>query len=164
MLRKAKTKDVVQIVQLINHYAGKGEMLSRSQSQVFNALRDYVVIEEDGRLVGCGALHVVWNDLAEIRSLAIAPDRTGQGLGRRIVDYLVEEARDLELPRVFILTYQPGFFSKLKFEPADKKELPHKVWKDCLNCPKFPDCDEVAMIRSIDGRTAERSAPAADSE
>jgi len=148
MLRRAKTKDVPQIVQLINHYAGKGEMLSRSQSQVFNALRDYVVIEENGRLVGCGAMHVVWNDIAEIRSLAIAPERTGQGWGKRIVEYLVEDARDLELPRVFILTYKPDFFAKLKFEPVDKKDLPHKVWKDCLNCPKFPGCDEVAMIRS----------------
>ena len=148
MLRKAKTKDVPQIVQLINHYAGKGEMLSRSQSQVFNALRDYVVIEENGRLVGCGAMHVVWNDIGEIRSLAIAPERTGQGWGKRIVEYLVEDARDLELPRVFILTYKPDFFAKLKFEPVDKKDLPHKVWKDCLNCPKFPGCDEVAMIRS----------------
>jgi amino-acid N-acetyltransferase len=149
MLRKAKTKDVPQIVQLINHYAGKGEMLGRSQSQVFNVLRDYVVIEEDGRLVGCGALHVIWNDIAEIRSLAIAPERVGQGLGKSIVEYLVEDARGLELPRVFILTYKPDFFAKLKFEPVDKKDLPHKVWKDCLNCPKFPDCDEVAMIRSI---------------
>ena len=148
MLRRAKTKDVPRIVQLINHYAGKGEMLSRSQSQVFNALRDYVVIEENGRLVGCGALHVVWNDIGEIRSLAIAPERVGQGWGKRIVEYLVEDARGLELPRVFILTYKPDFFAKLKFEPVDKKDLPHKVWKDCLNCPKFPGCDEVAMIRS----------------
>jgi len=149
MLRRAKTKDVPQIVQLINHYAGKGEMLSRSQSQVFNALRDYVVIEENGRLVGCGAMHVVWNDIGEIRSLAIAPERVGQGWGKRIVEYLVEDARGLDLPRVFILTYKPDFFAKLKFEPVDKKDLPHKVWKDCLNCPKFPGCDEVAMIRSI---------------
>ena len=148
MLRRAKTKDVPQIVQLINHYAGKGEMLSRSQSQVFNVLRDYVVVEEDGRLVGCGALHVIWSDIAEIRSLAIAPERVGQGLGKSIVEYLVEDARGLELPRIFILTYKPDFFAKLKFEPVDKKDLPHKVWKDCLNCPKFPDCDEVAMIRT----------------
>ncbi len=150
MLRRAKTKDVPQIVQLINHYAEKGEMLSRSQSQVYNALRDYVVIEEDGQVVGCGALHVVWNDIAEIRSLAIAPDRIGQGLGRSIVEYLLEDARAMELPRVFTLTYKPGFFAKLKFEPVDKKDLPHKVWKDCLNCPKFPDCDEVALIRSTE--------------
>jgi amino-acid N-acetyltransferase len=149
MLRRAKIKDVPQIVQLINHYAGKGEMLGRSQSQVFNVLRDYVVIEEDGRLVGCGALHVIWSDIAEIRSLAIAPERVGQGLGKRIVEYLIEDARGLELPRVFILTYKPEFFAKLKFEPVDKKDLPHKVWKDCLNCPKFPGCDEVAMIRSL---------------
>lgn len=149
MLRKAKIRDVPQIVQLINHYAAKGEMLSRSQSQVFNVLRDYVVVEEDGRLVGCGALHVVWNDIAEVRSVAIAPERIGQGLGRQIVERLVEEARELELPRVFALTFQPGFFAKLKFEAADKKDLPHKIWKDCLNCPKFPDCGEVAMIRSL---------------
>ncbi len=150
MLRRAKTKDVPQIVQLINHYAEKGEMLSRSQSQVYNALRDYVIIEENDQVVGCGALHVVWNDIAEIRSLAIAPERIGQGLGRSIVEYLLEDARAMELPRVFTLTYKPGFFSKLSFESVDKKDLPHKVWKDCLNCPKFPDCDEVALVRSTE--------------
>jgi len=99
-------------------------------------------------LVGCGALHVIWNDIAEIRSLAIVPERVGQGLGKSIVEFLMEDARGLELPRVFILAYKPDLFAKLKFEPVDKKELPHKVWKDCLNCPKFPGCDEVAMIRS----------------
>ena len=149
MVRRAKIKDVPEIVQLINSYASKGEMLSRSQIQIYNSLRDYVVIEEAGKIIGVGALHVVWRDIAEVRSLAIAPERIGNGLGRRIVEYLLEDAKELELPKVFTLTYKPGFFEKLQFRIIDKKELPHKVWKDCLNCPKFPDCDEVALVRSI---------------
>jgi amino-acid N-acetyltransferase len=151
MLRKAKIKDVPEIVRIINFYAEKGEMLSRAQSQVYNALRDYIVVEQNGQIVGCGALHVIWNDLGEIRSMAIAPERIRQGLGRRIVECLVEEAKSLDLPRVFTLTYKPEFFEKLSFVRVDKKELPHKVWKDCLNCPKFPDCDEVALIRPAKG-------------
>lgn len=149
MVRRAKIRDVPEIVQLVNFYAAKGEMLSRSQIQIYNSIRDYVIIEEDGKVVGVGALHVIWKDIAEVRSLAISEDRVGNGLGRKIVEYLLDEAYELELPTVFTLTYKPGFFEKLGFKRIDKKELPHKIWKDCLDCPKFPDCDEVALIRSI---------------
>ena len=151
MLRRAKVIDVPQIVNLINLWAAQNEMLSRSQLQVYNSIRDYVVIEENEKIIGVGALHVVWSDLSEIRSLAIAPERIKNGLGSKIVNFLLDDAKSLEMPVVFTLTYKPVFFEKLGFTQIDKKELPHKVWKDCLSCPKFPDCDEIALVRSLVG-------------
>jgi len=150
MLRRAKIKDVPEIVQLINYYAQKGQMLGLSRISVYNSLRNFVVIERDNRIAGVGGLSIIWKDLGEVRSLAIVPEMHGKGLGRRIVESLIVEAREMELPKVFTLTYQPGFFEKLGFSLIDKKELPHKVWKDCINCPKFPDCDEIALIRHLD--------------
>ncbi|MBN2413215.1 N-acetyltransferase [candidate division KSB1 bacterium] len=149
MLRRANIKDVPAIVQLINYYAQKNQMLSVSQISIYNSLRNFIVIERDNKVAGVGALSIIWNDLAEIRSLAIVPELQGKGLGRRIVEALILEAQELELPKVFTLTYQPGFFEKLGFSLIDKKDLPHKVWKDCINCPKFPDCDEIALIRHL---------------
>lgn len=149
MVRRAKIKDVPQLIRLVNHYANKGEMLSRSLSQVYNSIRDYVVIEENDQVIACGALHVVWDDIGEIRTVAVTPERIGQGLGRQIVEYLLKDAYVLELPQVFTLTYKPAFFEKLGFTHVDKKDLPHKVWQDCLNCPKFPECDETSLIRTI---------------
>ncbi len=150
MVRQAKIHDVPEIVTLINSYAQHGVMLGRSQIQIYNALRDFVVIENDGHILGVGSLSIIWKDLAEVRSLAIAQEMHGKGLGKQIVEYLVQQARELELPQVFTLTYQPEFFKKVGFSLIDKKELPHKVWKDCINCPKFPDCDEIALIRYLD--------------
>ena len=91
----------------------------------------------------------MWDNIGEIRTVAVSPERIGQGLGRQIVEYLVKDAYVLELPQVFTLTYKPAFFEKLGFSLVDKKDLPHKVWQDCLNCPKFPDCDEIALARPI---------------
>ncbi|HPG41619.1 MAG TPA: N-acetyltransferase [bacterium] len=149
MIRKAKIKDVPEIVDLINYYAQKGEMLPRTPVQVYSVLRDFVVIEQEHKVAGVGALSIIWSDLAEVRSLAIAPDKQGRGLGRRIVETLLDEARSLELPQVFTLTYKPDFFVKLGFTLADKKDLPHKIWKDCIHCPKFPDCDETALVKRL---------------
>jgi amino-acid N-acetyltransferase len=149
MVRRAKIKDVPQLVRMVNQYAAKGEMLSRSLSQVYNSIRDYVVIEENDQVIACGALHVVWDNIGEIRTVAVAPDRIGQGLGRQIVEYLINDAYELALPKVFTLTYKPAFFEKFGFTQVDKKELPHKAWQDCLNCPKFPECDEIALTRPI---------------
>jgi amino-acid N-acetyltransferase len=151
MVRRAKLKDVHSLIQLVNSYAAKGDMLPRSLIQVFNNIRDYVVIEKEGQVIACGALHVVWEDIGEIRSLAVAADYAGKGYGRKVVEYLINDASDLNLPTVFALTYKPEFFSKLGFAIVDKKDLPHKVWKDCLNCPKFPACDEIAMVRPVNG-------------
>jgi len=155
MVRKAKIKDVPEIVHLINYYAAKNEMLGRSPIHVYNSLRDYVVVEKDNKVIGVGALHVIWKDLGEIRSLAISEDQIGKGFGRQIVEFLMREASTLELPTVFALTYKPEFFEKLNFKRIDKKDLPHKVWKDCLYCHKFPDCDEIALVRPVDEQSSE---------
>lgn len=149
MIRRAKIHDVPQIVQLIKIWSDKGQMLPVAQSQVFSQLRSFIVKEYDEQIVGVGALVIIWGDLAEVRSLALQPDAIGKGIGREIVTTLLQEAGELEIPRVFTLTYKPKFFEKLGFKPIDKKYLPHKVWKDCINCPKFPDCDENALIIDI---------------
>ncbi len=149
MVRKAKIQDVDQMVALINYYAQKGEMLPRSRSHIYNSIRDFNVIEEDGKIVACGALHVVWDNLGEIRALAIDPQQSGKGFGKEIVEFMIQDARELELPQVFVLTYLPKFFEKIGFKQIEKNELPQKAWRDCLNCPKFPNCDEVAMVRVI---------------
>ena len=149
MIRRARIKDVPGMVKLINLYAQKGEMLSRPLINLYNSIRDFVVVEKENTIIACGALAIIWNDIAEIRTMAVHPDHRGQGIGRAMVDVLLQEARDLELPRVFCLTYQPGFFQKMGFKEVDKHELPHKVWKDSINCPKFPDCDETSLILDL---------------
>ena len=153
MIRRAKIHDVPEIVQLIKIWADQGQMLPVAQSQVYSQLRSFVVVEQDDHLIGVGALVIIWGDLAEVRSLALRPEAIGQGIGRHIVEHLLKEAHELEIPRVFTLTYKPNFFKKLGFQPIDKKYLPHKVWKDCINCPKFPDCDENALIIDFSERS-----------
>lgn len=148
-LRKALIKDVPKIQALVNHYAGQGVMLPRSLNSLYGGLREFIVAEKDDHLVGVGALHIVWGDLAEIRSLAIAPDAVKNGLGSRIIEGLLDEARSLGIPKVFTLTYQPGFFAKCGFQEIAKEELPNKVWKDCLDCIKFPNCDEIALLKVL---------------
>ena len=142
---------------IINQYASDGQMLPRSQHSLYNNIRDFYVAIHDGAVIGCGALHVVWADIGEVRSLAVARDWSGQGLGRRMVEALLEEARRLELPRVFALTYQQAFFERMDFHVVSRDSLPHKIWGDCLDCPKFPNCDEIAMIRDLDVQVEEPS-------
>lgn len=149
MLRKAQMTDVKDIHKLLMDYAGKGDMLSRSLSELYECLRDFNVYEEDGRLLGTAALHIVWSDLAEVRSVAVTESVGRKGIGRQLVQACIDEARSLGLEKVFCLTYKPEFFAKLGFELVDKSELPHKVWSDCIKCPKFPDCDENAMILKL---------------
>lgn len=149
LLRKAKMSDVEDIHRLINDYAAKGLMLPRSRIALYENLREFTVAEEDGAFLGTGALHIIWEDLAEIRALAVAPQATGRGIGRRLVEALLLEARDLQIPTVFALTYQTEFFAKCGFRPVEKDEMPQKVWKECINCPKFPHCDEVATIYEV---------------
>ncbi|MDR9500744.1 MAG: N-acetyltransferase [Desulfurivibrionaceae bacterium] len=148
MIRKATMADVQAIYALLHHFADKGLLLGRSYSSLYDQLRDFqVVMSEDGRrLIGCGALHISWDNLAEIRSLAVVEEEQGKGVGGRLVESFLAEARSFEISKVFTLTYQPRFFSRLGFEPIDKGQLPHKVWSDCVHCPKFPDCNEEAMI------------------
>lgn len=149
MIRKATLADVKAMQALINQYADSGQMLPRALNELYEHLRDFHVYEEDGSLVGVCALHVSWDGLAEIRSLAVRKDSMKRGIGSELVRRCLEEAAELQVTRVFALTYQEGFFQKLGFTDVDKKELPHKIWTDCLNCVKFPNCDEAALIISI---------------
>jgi amino-acid N-acetyltransferase len=149
MIRKAMLLDVKDIQSIINQCADTGQMLQRTLNEIYEHLRDFHVYIEDSTIVGVCALHVSWDGLAEIRSLAVRPDRVKQGIGRSLVLQSLAEAEMLGVKRVFVLTYQNGFFKKLGFTDVDKKELPHKIWTDCLNCVKFPNCDESSLIINI---------------
>ena len=149
MIRKATFMDVKAIQSLVNTYADSGQMLPRTLNELYEHLRDFHVYEENGSLVGVCALHVSWDGLAEVRSLAVRQDRIKRGIGAQLVQQCLSEAAELRVERVFVLTYQSGFFRKLGFTDVDKKELPHKIWTDCLNCVKFPDCDESALIFTV---------------
>lgn len=148
--RKATFKDVESIHQIVNSYADQGLMLGRSRNVLYETLRDFVVAEDEGKLAGVGALHMVWDELAEIRAMAISPDYVGKGVGMKIVEALTEEARIFGVKTLFALTYQPGFFAKAGFRVVPKEQLSQKVWKDCINCNKFPNCDEIAMVKNLD--------------
>jgi len=149
-IRKAIIGDVGRIQALVNHYASKETMLGLSLSEIYDQIRDFTVAEGPRRsLIGVCALHVIWDDLAEIRSLAVDPKIRRRGVGRSLVEQCLEEARSLQLPKVFALTYQVEFFRRIGFERVDKAELPHKVWRDCLKCTKFPHCDETAVLKIL---------------
>lgn len=148
-LRKARIVDVPQIHKMVNGFAAQGEMLGRSRSELYEGLRDFFVVEKDGVVLGCSALHINWEDLAEVRSLAVSPELQGQGMGKTLVNACVEEARSLGIARVYALTYRPEFFEGIGFSRTPKESLPHKVWGDCLKCPQFPNCDEDAVIMEL---------------
>jgi amino-acid N-acetyltransferase len=149
MQRKAQIGDVKDIQKLLTAYAAKGDMLSRSLSELYESLRDFYVEVDGDRLLGTAALHILWEDLAEVRSVAVAENAGRKGIGSSLVQACIAEARELGLKRVFCLTYKPEFFGKHGFRLVDKSELPHKVWSDCIKCVKFPDCDENAMILDL---------------
>ena len=148
MLRKAKVSDVKVFHRMINRSAIKGEMLSRSLMSLYGSLRDFFVyLDDDDSIVGVCAMHIFWENLAEVRSLYVKDDYRRSGIGRRLVEACISDAITLDLLRIFTLTYQTDFFKSIGFVVADKSELPEKIWTDCINCPKYPDfCDEVAMI------------------
>ena len=148
-VRKAGVSDVPVICEIINKHAETGIMLQRSLSRVYDNVRDYMVAESDGEVVGCGSLHVMWSDLAEIRSVALREEFIGRGFGKAIVEALIEETKTLGIDRIFVLTYRDEFFRSRGFSVIDKSELPHKIWSECINCVHFPDCDEIAMIRIL---------------
>jgi amino-acid N-acetyltransferase len=150
---KAEIHDAQAIHDLINLYAQRGDMLPRTMGEVYENLRDFYVVREGEELLGCVALHIVWSDLAEIKSLAVAETAQSRGLGSILVNASVEEARRLGLQRVFALTYRPAFFERLDFVQADVMTLPRKVWNECYRCPKFPSCNEIALVREL-GPTA----------
>ncbi len=149
LVRRARVDDVEAMAALINGYARQGQMLPKTPTQLYNNLRDFLVVTAEGRVIGCAGLKITWRDLAEIVSLAVAPDYQGQGLGRRLVEPLLADAQTLHIPTVFALTYQVPFFGKLGFATVPRELLSQKVWQDCQFCPKQACCDEIAMIKPI---------------
>jgi amino-acid N-acetyltransferase len=149
-LRRARVGDVAAVHKLINSFADRDEMLPRSLNELYENLRDYFVIENEGDVVGCCALHVTWSDLAEVKCLAVREDHQGDRLGGQLVEACLSDARVLGLPRVFVLTYIPGYFERFGFRAVEKNELPQKVWSECIRCPKFPDCGEVSMVIDLE--------------
>lgn len=150
MIRPATVYDVPRIQAIINSHAEFGKMLFKSLAELFEHLRDFAVAEEDGQIVGCVALTIIWADLAEIRSLAVDATHHGRGLGRQLVQWCLDEARRLHIRKLMALTYEQRFFERFAFVVVDKDTLPLKVWSDCVRCPKRDGCDEIAMVRIME--------------
>ncbi|MBK7927229.1 MAG: N-acetyltransferase [Bryobacterales bacterium] len=148
-IRKARMQDISVMARLINSYANNGIMLPRNELDLAEGVRDFTVAEIDGKLAGCAALHFYTPIAGEVRSLAVAPEHKGAGVGRLLVEALEREARECDLATLFAFTYVPGFFIKLGFDQVDRGVLPLKAWKDCLSCPKFQNCDEIAMLKKL---------------
>jgi amino-acid N-acetyltransferase len=152
-VRPARITDVAEISALVNSYAQRNLMLPRPLNTIYEHLRDFIVLEEDGKVRACGALHVLWYDLAEIRSVAVHQDHLGRRFGVKIVESLITDARELGIHQAFMLILPDGpmwkLAERLGFSEVSKESLPHKVWSDCLNCPKFTDCDEFAVIKEV---------------
>lgn len=157
MIRKATIHDVKKIHDLLTRLAERGELLPRPLSDLYDYLRDFSIFDKEGGglMAGICALHVCWEDLAEIRSLAVVQEHQKQGIGSALIDNALAEARELGITRVFTLTYQPKFFARHGFKAVDKELLPQKIWADCIKCVKFPNCDEMAMLKTLDRQAAE---------
>jgi amino-acid N-acetyltransferase len=149
LVRKARLTDVNEMFRIINHYAESQLMLPKTQLQLYENLRDYSVVSEGSapnRILACGALHIYWENLAEVRALAVAPGMNGKGIGTSLVRELLAEARGLGIEQVFVFTYEPKFFSRFGFIQVEHRTMPLKVYNECFNCPKFNKCDELAMV------------------
>lgn len=149
MIRKAKIEDIKQIQNLINTFAKQELMLPRSLNELYENLRDFWVMELNKKIIGCAALHISWDDLAEIKSLAVARAGQKKGLGRELVSTCLSEAKQLGAKRVFVLTYKPDYFKQFGFRRVKNSSLPHKVWAECINCCKFPNCQEVTLLKKL---------------
>jgi amino-acid N-acetyltransferase len=149
MIRKARIEDIIQIQKLINQFAKQELMLPRSLLNLYESLRDFWVCELNNRIVGCCALHIAWEDLVEIRSLAVNRRYQGKGIGRQLINAAITEAKEFGCQAIFTLTYIPDYFKKSGFRKVSKDKLPHKIWAECINCPKFPDCKEVALVKKL---------------
>jgi amino-acid N-acetyltransferase len=149
MIRKARIGDARVLQGLIEESASKGEMLHRSLSEIYDNIRDFYVFQGNRSLLGTCAVHICWEDLAEIRSLTVLEDERRKEIGSKLVKACLEEAKQLGVLKVFALTYEPSFFQQFGFGIVDKAALPHKVWSDCLKCVKFPDCDEIALTLEL---------------
>jgi len=153
MIRKATIEDIKSIHALLKYYGDRGAMLARPLSQLYDHLRDFSVFTEpqnSKKIIGCCALQFCWEDLAEIRSLAVVENTIGKSIGSQLVENAFEEAKQFKIKSLFTLTYKPSFFEKFGFMKIDKADLPIKIWSDCINCVKFPDCDETAMIKTLE--------------
>jgi amino-acid N-acetyltransferase len=148
-IRPGKVKDVKAIHALVNHFAQKREMLARPLSEIYENIQEYVVAEEKGKIVGCCALHVAWEDLSEVKALAVDEKFHKKGLGARLVSACHKISKRLGVNRVFCLTFVPAFFVKMGYKKIKREELPHKIWGECVRCPFFPDCGEVPLARNI---------------
>jgi amino-acid N-acetyltransferase len=153
-VRRAGLLDAADIHGLVNLFAQRGDMLPRTMGEVYENLRDFFVVREGeasakGRFLGCVAVHIVWSDLAEVKSLAVAEDAQSRGIGSLLVEACIDEGRAIGLQRLFALTYRPAFFERLGFEIADVMDLPRKVWNECYRCPKFPSCNEIALTLEL---------------
>jgi amino-acid N-acetyltransferase len=146
---RARVDDANTMHRLLNHFADRGDVLPRALSEIYENIRDFFVVRRRGEVVACIALHITWLDLAEIRSLAVNEKTQGQEIGTSLVRACLDEAKTLGIPTVFCLTREPAFFEKLGFKLVDKAELPRKIWGECYRCPKFPDCDEVALVYKL---------------
>lgn len=149
MIRKAKIQDIKQIQGLINAFARKDLMLPRSLNELYENIRDFWVAQENKKIIGCCALHISWDDLAEIKSLAVEKKRHKKGIGRELISTCLAEAKDLGAKKVFVLTYRPDYFRRFGFKKIAHAKLPHKIWAECINCCKFPNCQEVALMRIL---------------
>ena len=151
-VRPARAEDVQDIFETIGYWAGQGKMLVRPMQNIFENLRDFFVAEIDGQFAGCGALHVLWGDIAEVRGLAVRPEAQAKGVGQKIVAACEAEARRIGIPTVFAWTYSVGFFERCGFRLIDKtKELHPRVWSECLRCPFFVGCNENGMVKRLHG-------------
>lgn len=147
--RKANVGDIHTIHKSLNTFAKKGLTLARPLNELYEHVRDFFIFEDNKKILGFCALHLMWEDLAEIRSLIVEEESRRQGIGKVLVNKCVAEAKRLGVTRVFALTYTPDFFKKIGFGDIDKSKLPQKIWGDCMKCPKFPDCDEFAVIKHL---------------
>lgn len=150
VIRKATMSDTATMYELINKFADEGKLLHRTLKSIYENLQCFYIAEDEGRVIGTASLHILDKDLAEIRSLTVAPDYMGKGIGKQLVLAIVDETKAIEVPTLLSLTYQVDFFYKCGFELIEKEKLPmQKVWKDCMHCPSYNNCDENAMIITV---------------
>lgn len=152
-IRQAKVSDVHTIHSLIGYYAEKKEMLPRSINDLYENIQELFVVEDKNKVVGCCALHVSWEDLAEIKALAIAQNYQHKGLGTKLVLTCQDKAKELDIKKVFALTFKPDFFARLGYTRISREKLPHKIWGECVKCPLFPDCGEIPLIKDLSAST-----------
>lgn len=147
---KATISDAVEIQNLVNYYADKDKMLPRSLNEIYENIRDFWICKDNNGILGCVALHIAWEDLAEVKSLAVKEEFKKRGIGKGLLNECIQDAKRLGVKRVFALTYMPEYFKKFGFKEVSKEKLPHKIWSECIRCPKFPDCGEIALLYELE--------------